>query len=122
MFFFAILYVLLKIITLFKINKFILFLNSLSNFRRRLLFYIEFIKIILISKNKTISKNVLIFIKSFSISLAVIFKCLINDYLNYKVSAIKYANSFSISLAVISKYLINNYLNYKVFAIESIID
>ena len=124
MFFFAILCALLKIITLLKINKFISSLNFLSlsftsNIRRRLLFYIESIKITSISKNKIVSTNVSIFINFFSISLAIIFKYLIIDYLNYKVITIEYI-SFSISLTVISKCLIINYLNYEVTAIEYI--
>ena len=124
MFFFAILCALLKIITLLKINKFILslsflFLSFISNIRRRLLFYIKFIKITSILKNEIVSTNVLIFINSFSISLAIIFKLLIIDYLNYKVTTIKYI-SFSISLAIIFKYSIIDYLNYRVTAIEYI--
>ena len=124
MFFFAILYALLKIITLLKINKFILSLSFLSlsfisNIRRRLLFYIEFMKITSISKNEIVSANVLIFINSFSISLAIISKFLIIDYLNYRVSTIECV-SFSISLAIIFKYLIIDYLNYRVFAIKYI--
>ena len=122
MFFFAILYALLKIITLFKVNTFILTLSSLSlsflfNIRKRLLFYIKSIIITSISKNETISKNVSIFINSFSISLAIISICLIINYLNYKISTIEYI-SFSIFLAIISKCLIIDYLNYRVSAIK----
>ena len=124
MFFFVILCALLKIITLLKINEFILSLSFLSlsfisNIRRRLLFYIEFIKITLISKNKIISTNVSIFINFFSISLTIIFKYLIIDYLNYKVITIKYI-FFSISLIIIFKYLIIDYLNYKISIIKYI--
>ena len=122
MFFFVILCALLKIITLLKVNKFILSLSFLSlsfifNIRRYLLFYIEFIKITSISKNEIVSTNVSIFINFFSISLAVISKCLIIDYLNYKVTTIECV-SFSISLVIISKYSTINYLNYKVITIE----
>ena len=118
MFFFAILYALFKIITLLKVNKSILslnflFLSFIFNIRRRLLFYIEFIKI------TSISINVSIFINFFSISLAIIFKFLIIDYLDYKVITIEYI-SFSISLAIIFKCLIINYLNYRVSAIECV--
>ena len=124
MFFFAILYALLKIITLLKINKFILSLSFLSlsfivNIRRYLLFYIKFIKITSISKNEIVSTNVLIFINLFSISLIIISKYLIIDYLDYRITAIECV-SFSISLVIISKYLIIDYLNYRVFAIEYI--
>ena len=129
MFFFVILYALFKIITLLKINKFILSLNFLSssflslsflsssflsssflsssflslsftsNIQRRLLFYIESIKITSISKNKIVSANVLIYINLFSISLAIISKLLIIDYLNVLILI----NSFSISLIIIFK-------------------
>ena len=124
MFFFAILCALLKIITLLKINKFILslsflFLSFISNIRKRLLFYIKFIKITSISKNEIVSTNVSIFINFFSISLAIISKLLIIDCLDYKITTIEYI-SFSISLAIIFKYLIINYLNYRVTAIEYI--
>ena len=122
MFFFAILCALLKIITLLKINKFILslnflFLSFISNIRKYLLFYIKFIKITSISKNKIVSTNVSIFINFFSISLAIISKFLIINYLNYKVTAIECV-SFSISLIIIFKCLIIDYLNYRVTAIE----
>ena len=147
MFSFVILYALLKIITLPKINKSILSSSFISNIRRRLLFYIESIKITSILKNEIISANVSIFINFSSISSAIISKLLIIDYLNYKITTIKYISfsislaiisklsiidylnyrittikcaSFSISLAIISKYLIIDYLNYRVFAIECV--
>ena len=124
MFFFAILCALLKIITLLKINKFILSLSFLSlsftfNIRRRLLFYIKFIKITSILKNEIVSTNVSIFINFSSISLTIIFKYLIIDYLNCEVITIKYI-SFLISLTIIFKCLIIDYLNYRVSVIEYI--
>ena len=76
-------------------------------------------KITSISKNEIISINVSIFINFFSISLAIIFKYLIIDYLNYRVTAIEYI-SISISLAIIFKYLIIDYLNYRVSTIECV--